>query len=144
VQCTLTNTSNCIDPPQQIQQFTPNVHDITINNMNATGATSQNVIVGVPEACILGVVLNQVSIETSTSGSSGATGAFQLRNVTGTFTNVSVTSTHSPPIPPFIVQENVQVTAQRTPGLDASVDTPPLVTSPAGAPCGSFALGSTP
>lgn len=144
VQCTLSITSNCIDPPQQIQQFTPNVHDITINKMNATGATSQNVIVGVPESCILGVVLNNVSIQTDTGGSSGATGAFQLRNVTGTFTNVSVTSTHSPPIPPFIVQENVQVTTRGTPGLTASVDTPPLATTPQGALCGSFALGSTP
>lgn len=143
-QCTLTVTSNCIDPPQQIQKFTPNVHDITINNMHATAATSQNLIVGVPESCVLGVVLNNVNIQTSTTGSSGATGAFQLRNVTGTFTNVNITSTASSPIAPFVVQENVQVTSKGTPGLAATVDTPPLTTSPAGAPCGSFAIGSTP
>jgi polygalacturonase len=143
-QCTTTVTTNCIDPPQQIQQYTPNVYDITITNLTATGATGQNLVVGVPESCILDVTLDNVSITTSTGGSSGATGAFQLRNMTGTFTNVNITSSHSPAIPPFVVQENVQVTAKGTPGLTSPVDTAPLTTTPPGANCGRYALGSTP
>jgi polygalacturonase len=143
-QCTLTVTKNCIDPPQQIQQYTPNVYDITITNLTATGTTGQSLVVGVPESCILDVNLNNVNITTSTGGSAGATGAFQLRNMTGTFTNVNVTSSASSPVPPFVVQENVQLTAVHTPGLTSPINTPPLTTTPPGAPCGRYALGSTP
>ena len=38
------------DNPQQITDITPNVHDITISGLTATGATSQSLIVGVRNA----------------------------------------------------------------------------------------------
>jgi polygalacturonase len=146
-QCTLTTTTNCVDPPQAIQPFTPNVYNITISGLHATGATSASIIAGVPEACILNVVMNNVSIATSASSPSGAPGTFQLRNMTGTFTNVTMTSTHSPAIPAWVVQENVHVTATGTPGLTSPISTPPLTTTPAGAPCAAsntLPLGTIP
>jgi polygalacturonase len=135
------------DPPQAIQANTPNVYNLTISGLTATGATSQAIIAGVPEACILNVVLNNVSISTSVSQSSalsadGGNGTFVLRNMTGTFTNVTTTSTASSPIPPWAVQENVQVTATGTPGLTSPVNTPPLTTTPPGAPCATYPPGN--
>ena len=130
------------DPPQAIQPYTPNVYNITFNNVTATGATSASVMTGVPESCILNVNLNNVNITTSTAGGSGAPGTFQLRNMTGTFTNVNLTSTHSPPIPPWVVQENVQVTATGTPGLTSPVNTQPLTTTPPGATCATYPPGN--
>jgi len=144
-QCTLTVTTNCIDPPQAIQQYTPNVYNIFISDLVATGATQSSIIAGVPESCILNVNLNNVSIESSAAGPAGANGTFQLRNMTGTFTNVNLTSTHSPPIPPWVVQENVIATATGGtgfPGGVTSVDTPPLATTPAGAPCAPYPPGN--
>jgi hypothetical protein len=85
-----------------------------------------------------------------------AAGMFQLRNVQGTFTNVNLTSTHTPPIAPFAVQENVHVTATGTPGinslsngefLNSPVTTHPLATTPAGADCAAtnnYPQGTTP
>ncbi len=141
-QCTLIITSNCTDPPQAIQQYTPNVYNITINGLTATGATSASIIAGVPESCILNVVLNNVSIASSESAPTGANGTFQLRNMTGTFTNVNMISTHAPPIPAWVVQENVQVTATGTPGLSSPVNTPPLPTTPPGATCATYPPGN--
>jgi len=112
------------DPPQAIQPYTPNVYNITFNNLTATGATSPLVMTGVPESCILNVTMNNVSITDSTGGTTTAephtlpAGMFQLRNVTGTFTNVKLTSTHAPAIAPWAEQENVQVkTAGTTPPM---------------------------
>jgi polygalacturonase len=141
-QCTQTITSNCVDPPQAIQPFTPNVYNITISGLTATGATSQSVIAGVPESCILNVVLDDVSIALSKSAPTGANGTFLLRNMTGTFTDVNMTSTLSPPIPAWVVQENVHVAATSTPGLASTVDTPPLTTTPQGEPCATFPPGN--
>jgi len=141
-QCTTTVTNNCVDPPQAIQPYTPNVYNITINGLTATGATSASAIAGVPEACILNVVMNNVSIASSEAAPNGAPGTFQLRNMTGTFTNVNLTSTHNPAIPLWAVQENVQLTTSNTPGLPSTVDTPPLTTNPPGAPCASYPPGN--
>jgi polygalacturonase len=141
-QCTPLITTNCIDPPQAIQPYTPNVYNIFISGLTATGATSQSIIAGVPESCILNVNLNNVSIASSESAPAGADGTFLLRNMTGTFTNVNMTSTHSPPIPAWVVQENVQVTATGTPGLTSPVNTPPLTTTPPGAPCATYPPGN--
>jgi polygalacturonase len=156
---TETTNSSTWDPPQAIQPYTPNVYNITISGLTATGATSPAVISGVPEACILNVVLNNVSITTSTSGVTTAVpnslpaGMFQLRNVTGTFTNVNLTSTSSPPIGPWAEQENVQVkTAGTTPALPypytgPGTGTGPLATTPAGATCAAsnnYPIGYTP
>ena len=151
-----TETANSAtwDVPQAIQANTPNVYNIFISGLTATGATSPAVIAGVPEACILNVVLNNVSITTSTSGVTTAVpnslpaGMFQLRNVTGTFTNVALTSTHSPPIAPWAEQENVQVaTAGTTPLLPfpytgAGTGTGPLATNPPGATCATYPPGN--
>ena len=140
IQCTATITNNCIDPPQAIQANTPNVYNIFINGLTATGATQQSIVAGVPEACINNVVMNNVSIATNTATPTIGNGSFLLRNMTGTFNNVTMTSTHSPPIPAWVVQENVQATSSGTPGLPASINTPPLATTPAGAPCGPNTL----
>ena len=125
------------DNPQQVTAITPNVHDITISGLTATGATSESLVVGAPESCILNVNLNDVNITTSNS-----TAGFQLRNMTGTFTNVSITDTHSG-APMYAVQENVNITGVGAQGLTTQV-TPPLATTPAGAPCGRYPIGTVP
>jgi polygalacturonase len=115
------------DPPQPVTPTTPNIHDIHIENVTAAGATEASRIVGLPEACIRNVVLDNVRITTSGAG-------MQLRNMAGTFTNV--TSTVPGGSPPFVVQENVTVaTAGTTPSI---TNTPPLssLTTPPEPPCG--------
>ena len=114
---------------------------------------------GVPESCILNVVMNNVSITTSTGGTTTTVphslpaGMFQLRNVTGTFTNVNLTSTHSPAIAPWAEQENVQVTTAGTtpampyPYTGPGTGTGPLATTPPGAVCATsnnYPLGTIP
>jgi hypothetical protein len=159
---TETSNSSTWDVPQAIEPFTPNIYNVTISGLTATGATSPAVIAGVPESCILNVILNDVNITTNTSGVTTAVpnslpaGMFQLRNVTGTFTNVNLTSTHSPPIAPWAEQENVQVaTAGTTPAMPfpytgPGTGTGPLATTPAGATCATYPpgnvnpIGSTP
>jgi len=144
-QCTLTLTNNCVDPPQAIQQYTPNVYNIFISDLTATGATQSSVIAGVPESCILNVNLNNVSITSNAAGPAGANGTFQLRHMTGTFNNVNLTSTHSPPIPGWVVQENVIATetgGTPFPGGVTSVDTPPNATTPPGLPCAPYPPGN--
>jgi len=144
-QCTLTVTTNCIDPPQAIQQYTPNVYNIFISNLMATGASQSSVIAGVPESCILNVIMNDVSIESTAAGPAGANGTFQLRNMTGSFNNVNLTSTRSPAIPSWVVQENVIATetgGSPFPGGVTSVNTPPLATNPPGAPCAPYPPGN--
>ena len=51
---------------QPITRLTPHFHDITIENLTATGSTSAGAIVGLPESPILGVVLRNVKISTKT------------------------------------------------------------------------------
>src|SRR5208282_2791562 len=115
------------DPPQPVTPTTPNIHDVTIKNVTATGATEPSLIVGLPESCIRNVVLDNVSITTSSAG-------LQLRNMTGMFTNV--TSTLPSGDPPFVVQENVTVAAAGT--TPTITNTPPeSVTTPPELPCGS-------
>jgi polygalacturonase len=48
--------------PQSVTRLTPHFHDITIENLNAVGSTTAAVIVGLPEAPVLGVVLRHVKI----------------------------------------------------------------------------------
>ncbi len=115
------------DPPQAITALTPNIHDITISGLTATGATAQSFIVGLPESCIRNVTLDNVSIATSGAG-------IQLRNMTGTFTNV--TSAPADGQLPYMVGENVTVATAGT--TTAITNTPPLgsLVSPPGLPCG--------
>ncbi len=91
------------DTAQPITATTPFVHDITIQNLTATGATGQSLFVGLPESPILGITMNNVNI-TQTKGS-----GMELRNVSGTFTNVTVTPASGTP---FVVQENVSITGE--------------------------------
>jgi polygalacturonase len=102
-------------PAQPITASTPHVHDISIQDLVATGGTGQSYIVGLPESCILNVTLNDVTIQTTGLG-------IDLLHMTGTFTDV--TSTPPPPNPPFDVEENVTVTAGGT--TPAIPSTPPL------------------
>ncbi len=114
------------DTPQPVTPTTPNIHDVTIKDATATGATEASRIVGLPEACIRNVVLDNVRITTRSAG-------LQLRNMTGTFTNV--TSTPTAGGPPFVVQENVTVAAAGT--TPAVTHTPAqTVTPPPELPCG--------
>jgi polygalacturonase len=48
--------------PQPITRLTPHFHDITLQNVTATGSTSAGAIVGLPESPVLGVVLRNVKI----------------------------------------------------------------------------------
>ena len=110
------------DPPQPITAFTPNIHDITILGLTATGAAAESLIVGLPESCIRNVRLGNVSI-------TGRSAGLRLRNMMGAFTNV--TSKLLPEDPPFTVQENVTLTTAGT--------TPAITNTPApgsGPPCG--------
>jgi polygalacturonase len=54
------------ESPQPVTRLTPHFHDITIENLSATGSTSAAVIVGLPEAPISGVVLRHVKISAHT------------------------------------------------------------------------------
>ena len=83
---------------------TPYVHDITISNFTATGATGQSVIEGLPESCLLRVNLSNVSIATSNKG-------LALESVTGVFNNVTSTPGNGPTVP-FVVNENVTIESQ--------------------------------
>jgi polygalacturonase len=48
--------------PQPVTRLTPRFHDITIENLTASGSASAGVIAGLPEAPIPGVVLRNVKI----------------------------------------------------------------------------------
>jgi polygalacturonase len=50
------------EPAQPVTRLTPRLHDITIENVAATGSKWAGVIVGLPEAPITGVVLHNVRI----------------------------------------------------------------------------------
>jgi polygalacturonase len=52
--------------PEPITRLTPHFHDITIENVTATGSTSAGAIVGLPEAPISGVALHHVNISAKT------------------------------------------------------------------------------
>ena len=51
---------------QPITRLTPHFHDITIENLTATGSASAGAIVGLPESPVLGVVLRNVKISAKT------------------------------------------------------------------------------
>jgi polygalacturonase len=107
------------DPPP-VTPTTPNIHDVTIKTATATGATEASLIVGLPEACIRNVSLENVKIATSGAG-------IELQNMTGNFTNVTGTPSGGKPL--FVVGENVTVAVAGT--------TPPLGNSRLpNSPCG--------
>ena len=47
---------------QPITRLTPRFHDITLENVTATGSTTAGAIVGLPESPVTGVVLRNVKI----------------------------------------------------------------------------------
>jgi polygalacturonase len=111
------------DPAQSVTATTPNVHDITLQNVTATGTVNASAIVGLPEACIRNVTLSNVSVDSgldSTTDPHKQHYGIELRHMTGAFTNV----TSKPPngLMPFTVEENVTVTA--------SGSTPPIAPTP--------------
>jgi polygalacturonase len=55
------------DPGQPVTEHTPKFHDITIENLTATGAKRAGVIMGLPESPIRNLVLKNVNI-TATTG----------------------------------------------------------------------------
>jgi polygalacturonase len=54
------------ESPQPVTRLTPHFHDITIENLRATGSTSAGTIAGLPEAPIFGVALHRVRISART------------------------------------------------------------------------------
>jgi len=48
---------------QPITRLTPHFHDIELDNVTATGSASAGAIVGLPEAPVTGVILNNVKID---------------------------------------------------------------------------------
>lgn len=54
------------ESPQPVTPLTPHFHDITIENLAATGSTSAGTIAGLPEAPIAGMVLHHVRIGSRT------------------------------------------------------------------------------
>lgn len=95
--------------PSPVTATTPFVHDISITNLVATGASSAEMI-GLPEAPLKNITLRNVSIVANAikAPSTVPNGVgMELRNVQGTFRNVTVTPSVGPA---FIVEEGVAVT----------------------------------
>ncbi len=114
------------EPPPSATAVTANIHDVTVLNLTATGATQPSLIVGFPEACVRNVTLNNVHVV-------GSSAVLQLRNMTGTFTNVTAALPDG--TPPFVAQQNVRVTvAGATPPIASAP--PEVPTSSPGQPCG--------
>jgi hypothetical protein len=54
------------DPGQPVVEHTPKFHDITIENLTATGAKRAGVIMGLPESPIRNLILKNVRIAAAT------------------------------------------------------------------------------
>ncbi len=76
--------------PQPVGRLTPHFHDITIENVTATGSATAGAIVGLPESPVDNVVLRNVKISAKTGLTIG------YANVTGM--NVSVQAEQGEPI----------------------------------------------
>lgn len=83
------------DAPQPMNETTPVFRDICVSNLTATCQNSAGIIIGLPESPISNVVLENVSIQASTTG-------LAIRNARGIrFKNVTVVN---PQGPPFILE----------------------------------------
>ncbi|MFI5340355.1 MAG: glycoside hydrolase family 28 protein [Candidatus Methylomirabilales bacterium] len=100
----------CEKPPfPAITPTTPFVSNITIQNLTATGATSQSFISGLPESWVLNVTLTNVTIGQASS----SVKPMDLRYMSGTFSNVTVNPTttgHN-----FQVDDGVSVVGESLP-----------------------------
>lgn len=76
--------------PQPVGRLTPHFHDITIENVTATGSNTAGAIVGLPESPVENVVLSNVSVSAKTGLTIG------YAHVTGT--NVSVQAAQGEPM----------------------------------------------
>lgn len=90
------------DTPQPVTSTTPFYHDITVNNLVATGASDAGTIVGVPEKLLTAITLNAVKI-------SAKTGVI-VRNATVTTTNGTSITVSSGSV--YIIQSNGNVIHQ--------------------------------
>jgi polygalacturonase len=70
------------ESPQPVGRLTPHFHDITIENVTATGSTVAGVIAGLPESPVENVVLDNVKISAQTG--------LTIANATVTGTNVHI------------------------------------------------------
>ena len=77
------------DPGMPITATTPYVSNVTLRNVTATGATNLSFIDGLPESSVLNVTLDNVSVGQASS----SVKPMDLRYMTGTFSNVTVSPT---------------------------------------------------
>jgi polygalacturonase len=68
-------------PAEAVQRLTPHFHDITIENVTATGSGSAGTIVGLPESPVVGLTMKNVHLEGKT-GLAIAYADVLLQNVT--------------------------------------------------------------
>lgn len=92
------------DAGQPVGKTTPHVHDVSIKDVDAQGATHAGMIVGLPEAPIARVVMRRVHIAAKESG-------LQLRNMQGTFDAVQIDS----PAPTLRIEKNVRLNSKDHP-----------------------------
>ncbi len=78
------------EAPQPVGRLTPHFHDITIENVTATGSNVAGVIAGLPESPVENVVLNNVKIGARTGLTIG------YAQVTGS--NVQIEAAQGEPI----------------------------------------------
>ena len=71
------------DKPEPVTRLTPHFHDITIDNLQATGSNVAGVVIGLPESPVTDVMLNNVSIQ--------AEKGLTISNATVTAHNLTVT-----------------------------------------------------
>jgi polygalacturonase len=85
-----------------VENQTPEIHDVTIKNLKATGAENAGLIIGLPEREIRGVKLDNVSIQ--------ANRGLVVRNAQVVTRGVKLSVTGSPPL---ILQRHGSVAAAR-------------------------------
>jgi polygalacturonase len=87
------------DSTQPVDEYTPVFRNIRIRDLTATCQGSAGIILGLPESLISDVVLENVRIDTATTG-------LMIKNAKGIqFKNVRITAKNGPPL----VTENAQV-----------------------------------
>jgi polygalacturonase len=69
------------DPPQAITETTPFIRNIHIRNLKATSTKNAGLIVGLPEAMVTNVVLQDVTITAQTGLTVGNATGIQFKNV---------------------------------------------------------------
>ncbi|MGA8111855.1 MAG: glycoside hydrolase family 28 protein [Acidobacteriaceae bacterium] len=78
------------DKPEPVGRLTPHFHDITIENVKATVIKVAGVVIGLPEAPVTDVVLNNVSIQAQTG--------MTISNATVTAHNLNIVPASGQPV----------------------------------------------